>query len=81
MKVSNTKRLSYPGYNELFTGVADPRIDSNQYPDTPNVTVLESLTPLPAAGTRVVGQRADGGVPCDLGYDCVSGHCEHSRRR
>ncbi len=24
MKVSNTKRLSYPGYNELLTGVADP---------------------------------------------------------
>lgn len=39
------------------------------------------VTPLPAAGTRVVGQSADGGVPCDFGYDCRSGHCEHSRCR
>lgn len=40
MRVSNHKRLSYPGYNELFTGVADPRIDSNEHDANENVTVL-----------------------------------------
>src|SRR5579883_1140638 len=29
VKVTNGRNFSYPGYNELFTGWADPRIDSN----------------------------------------------------
>ena len=28
-KVTNGKNFSYPGYNEIFTGAADPSIDSN----------------------------------------------------
>src|SRR5207247_147714 len=27
--VTNGKKFSYPGYNEILTGAADPRIDSN----------------------------------------------------
>ena len=36
--ITNTMKFSYPGYNEILTGVFDPRIDSNDYPPNPNVT-------------------------------------------
>jgi hypothetical protein len=42
-RVTNGLRFSYPGYNELLSGVADPRIDSNDKVANPNVTVLEWL--------------------------------------
>lgn len=41
VKVSNGKNFSYPGYNEIFTGYGDPRIDSNDKKLNPNVTVFE----------------------------------------
>ncbi len=43
VKVTNGKNFSYPGYNEIFTGVADPGINSNEKKPNPNVTVLEWL--------------------------------------
>jgi hypothetical protein len=43
VKVTNGKNFSYPGYNEIFTGVPDPGIDSNEKKPNPNVTVLEWL--------------------------------------
>jgi hypothetical protein len=43
VKVTNGRNFSYPGYNEIFTGWADPRIDSNDKIPNPNVTVLEWL--------------------------------------
>lgn len=43
VRVSNGKRFSYPGYNELLTGSADDRIDSNDKVPNPNVSVLEWL--------------------------------------
>ncbi len=46
-RVENTIRFSYPGYNELFTGEPDPRIDSNAKIPNPNVTVLEWLSQRP----------------------------------
>ena len=42
-RVTNDQRFSYPGYNELLSGFADPRIDSNDKIPNPNVTVLEWL--------------------------------------
>jgi hypothetical protein len=42
-RVTNDMRFSYPGYNELLSGFADPRIDSNDKIANPNVTVLEWL--------------------------------------
>src|SRR5262249_22780255 len=42
-RVTNGKNFSYPGYNEIFTRRADPRIDSNDKVPTPNVSVLEWL--------------------------------------
>ena len=41
--IQNMFRFSYPGYNEMLTGWFDPRIDSNEYPPNPNVTVFEWL--------------------------------------
>jgi hypothetical protein len=37
VKVTNGKNFSYPGYNEIITGAADPRIDSNN--KVPNPTL------------------------------------------
>ncbi len=41
--VTNGKKFSYPGYNEILTGAGDPRIDSNDKKPNPNVTVFEWL--------------------------------------
>jgi hypothetical protein len=43
VRLTNGKRFSYPGYNELLTGSADDRIDSNGKIPNPNVSVLEWL--------------------------------------
>lgn len=43
MAVTNDKWFSYPGYNEILTGRADPKIVSNAPVPNPNVTVLEWL--------------------------------------
>jgi len=43
VRVTNGRLFSYPGYNELLTGAADPRIDSNDKITNPNVNVLEWL--------------------------------------
>jgi hypothetical protein len=42
-RVSNGMDFSYPGYNEMLTGIADPRIDTNDPVPNPNVTVFEWL--------------------------------------
>jgi hypothetical protein len=41
--LTNGLWFSYPGYSEMLTGIADPRIDSNDKVPNPNVTVLEWL--------------------------------------
>lgn len=46
-RLTNGKAFSYPGYNEILTGHADPRIDSNSYGPNPNVTVFEWLNQMP----------------------------------
>lgn len=52
-RVTNGKNFSYPGYNELFTGSADDRIDSNNKVPNPNVNVFEWLNKLPAYQGKV----------------------------
>jgi hypothetical protein len=52
-KVTNGKNFSYPGYNEIFTGAADPAIDSNDKIPNPNVSVLEWLNRQDAFRGRV----------------------------
>src|ERR1041385_2064899 len=53
-QVTNGKRFSYPGYNEILTGAPDPRIDSNANKPNPNVTVFEWLNGRPPFHDRVV---------------------------
>lgn len=53
VKVTNGRNFSYPGYNEIFTGAADPRIDSNNKFPNPNVNVLEWLNRLDGFQDRV----------------------------
>lgn len=52
-RVSNGKNFSYPGYNELFAGFADPRVDSNAKRPNPNRTVLEWLDGRPGFEGKV----------------------------
>jgi arylsulfatase A-like enzyme len=42
-QVTNGMHFSYPGYNEVLCGFADPRIDSNDKNLNPNITVFEWL--------------------------------------
>ena len=46
-KLTNGLWFSYPGYNEMFAGKADARVDSNDKVPNPNVTVLEWLNRRP----------------------------------
>jgi len=46
-RVTNGLAFSYPGYNEMLTGHADARINSNEFGPNPNVTVFEWLNGLP----------------------------------
>ena len=46
-RVTNKFWFSYPGYNEMLSGHADPRIDSNEFGPNPNITVFEWLNGLP----------------------------------
>ena len=52
-RVTNGLAFSYPGYNEMLTGRADPRINSNQFGPNPNPTVFEWLNGLPELHGRV----------------------------
>lgn len=52
-RVTNGHNFSYPGYNEVLTGRADPRINTNAYPPNPNVTVFEWLAAQPGFEGKV----------------------------
>jgi hypothetical protein len=51
--LTNGLWFSYPGYNEMLSGAADPRVDSNDKVPNPNVTVLEWLNTRPGFQGRV----------------------------
>jgi hypothetical protein len=75
-RLTNGLRFSYPGYNELLAGFADPRVDSNDPVPNPNVTVLEWLHRRPAFAGRVAAfaswellpwilNEPRSGIPCN----------------
>jgi hypothetical protein len=43
MEVTNRYHFSYPGYNEIFSGYGDKKINSNNYPDNPSYTIFDCL--------------------------------------
>ncbi len=51
--LTNGLWFSYPGYNEMLTGAADPRVNSNKKIPNPNVSVLEWLNGRPGFEGRV----------------------------
>jgi Type I phosphodiesterase / nucleotide pyrophosphatase len=58
VSVLNALRVSYPGYNELLTGRADPRIWNNAAGPNPNIHVLEWLQARPGFSGRVAASAA-----------------------
>ncbi len=77
-RVTNDQWFSYPGYNEILTGRADPAIKSNDPTPNANVTVLEWLDAQPGfkgkvaaftswnVFTQIINQDRSG-VPVDTG--------------
>lgn len=53
VNTANPYWFSYPGYNEMFTGFADTAINTNSYPDNPNLNVFEFLNNQPGYKGRV----------------------------
>jgi hypothetical protein len=54
-RVTNGKKFSYPGYNEMFVGAADEAIASNNKVPNKNINVLEYIHRQPGFGGRVAG--------------------------
>jgi len=52
-RVTNGFAFSYPGYNEMLTGRADPRINTNEFGPNPNISVFEWLNGQPDLHGRV----------------------------
>lgn len=57
---ANPHWFSYPGYSELFTGFADPKINSNSYANNPHLTILEFLNQRPKFKGKVAAFGAWG---------------------
>ena len=79
VNVTNAHRFSYPGYNEILTGRADDRIDSNDKLENANVTVLEFLHRLPRFRNAVAAfaswdvfpyiiNESRSGIPVNAGF-------------
>lgn len=82
--VTNGMVFSYPGYNEILTGFADKRIDSNDKRPNPNTTVLEFINRQPGFEGRVAAfgswdvfpyiiNEERSGVPVNAGFEDAVG--------
>jgi hypothetical protein len=83
MEVTNPWWFSYPGYNEILTGSADPLIDSNSKKWNLNTTFLEVLNGMPEFHDSVMAfgswdvfpyiiNTRRSGVPVNAGFDIVA---------
>ena len=68
-QITNTMKFSYPGYNEILTGFADPAIDSNAKKPNLNFTVLEWLHRRPGFGDKVAAYSAWDVIPYIINRD------------
>ena len=68
-RVTNGLWFSYPGYAEMLSGFADPRIDSNDRVPNPNVTVLEWLNGAAGFAGRVAAFGAWDVLPSILNVE------------
>lgn len=82
--VTNGLDFSYPGYNEILTGYADERIDSNDKIWNPNKTVLEFVNDQPEYNGKVAAfgswdvipyiiNSKRSGIPVNAGFEPVEG--------
>jgi hypothetical protein len=55
---ANPYWFSYPGYNEIFTGFPDEKVNSNDYMNNPNTTLLDFLQKQPAYKNRIAAFAA-----------------------
>jgi hypothetical protein len=80
VNVTNTFWFSYPGYNEILTGFADPRVNSNDYGPNPNETVQEYINKQPGYKNSVAAfaswaafnnimNKGRCGFPVNAGYE------------
>jgi Metalloenzyme superfamily len=67
--MTNGVWVSYPGYNEMFAGAADPRIASNARIANPNITVFEWLNTRPGFSGKVAAFGAWIMLPFILNVD------------
>src|SRR6478752_2098639 len=51
--IANPYSFSYPGYNEIFTGFPDIKVNSNDYMNNPNTTILDFLQKQPGYKNRI----------------------------
>ncbi|WP_346836796.1 alkaline phosphatase family protein [Microbulbifer sp. SAOS-129_SWC] len=83
MQVTNPWWFSYPGYNEILSGKADPKIDSNDRIANRNVTFLEWLNRRTEFRGRVAAfaswhtfaailNRTRSGLPVNAGFEVAS---------
>lgn len=69
VRVTNGLWFSYPGYNEILSGAADPRVDTNDKVPNPNITVLEWLNTRPGFMGKVAAFGAWDRLPFILNVD------------
>ncbi len=82
--VTNKLHFSYPGYQEILTGFADPRINSNDKMANPNWTFLEWLNHQPDFKGQVAAfgswnvfpyiiNEKRSGIPVNAGFEAMTG--------
>lgn len=84
VNVKNPYWISYPGYNEILTGYADPACDGNSLPSNPNKTFLDFINDLNEYKGKVavssvwdfaryfLNQKGSQ-IPMRLGYESYNG--------
>ena len=60
VNTANPYWFSYPGYNEILTGYPDTAVNSNNYKNNPNTTILEYLNKQPQFKGKVAAFAAWG---------------------
>ncbi len=91
-RVTNGFNFSYPGYSEIFCGLVDPRIDSNDKRPNPSANVLEWLSAKEAFKGRVAAftswdvfpyilNAPRNGLPVNSGFQPLTGVPENPRVR
>ncbi len=84
VNLTNNQWFSYPGYNEILTGHADPDITSNDKVPNPNKTVLEFVNSQAGFEGRVAAfgswdvfpyivNEDRSGVPVNAGFEAAKG--------